>query len=885
MDTAVISINGKKITCSAGTSVLEAADSAGIYIPRLCYHPELKPHGACRICIVEDEKSGRLLASCVTPVADGMSVLTDTKGVLRHRRNIVRLMISEHPESCVVCSKGNRCQLRRVAAELGVGEPDLYPMPNHSTLDQSNPFIIRDLSKCILCGRCIRACKELVAQGTIDYSMRGFESRPATHLYHPLKDSSCTFCGTCVSLCPTGALTQKYSTFSGTPESSHDAICGFCGVGCSVSMGTFGNRVVDVNPSRGEESVNGVTLCVRGHFAHDYLNSGQRLLRPRVRREEEQVPASWDEAVSEVSRRLLEIREKHGPSAIGFFGSSKCTNEENYLFQKMARGILGTNNIDNGGFLCGRTRMTDFHEKTRGLFRTIRLSDIEKADMIFIAGADHGETVPVMSYPIKRAAANGVPLIVVGTMDSDLTRLSTVWLRPGPGSGNVGKVIHAISALVHLHNGIDPEYIGRFTENFDRFERDACGLDIERICRSAGVDVDALKEAAEIISGRQGVFLAGGEALEANDGGAVLDAMINLFLISGNLGRASAGISLSARENNLLGAWDMGTVPDQLPGRIDISDLPARNRLSKAWNAGLPAEAGLDMIGMIEAAEKGGLKALYIMGENPLRSMPQQERVKAALEKLELLVVQDILETDTATIADVVLPGAAPAEKSGSFTNLEGRVQAFTPAVRPPGDAKADLDILGLVAKGLGHPGYEVELETIRAEIRRVVPLYEGLNGAENRSWLKGINLSGAEEEGAKVSFAPIVLPEAEENLAYPFAMMAGFRRVHAGSGTRTSNSERIRASGVGGDMEISEADAGMLGLREGDSVRVVSEHGTIERDVIINPGMAKGVVFVPRGFSGNDVMNLFPLSQPGKESGQGWMTCRVNIEGPVSGE
>ncbi len=884
MDTAVISINGKKISCSAGISVLEAADSAGIYIPRLCYHPELKAHGACRICIVEDEKSGRLLASCVTPVTDGMSVLTDTERVLRHRRNIVRLMISEHPESCVVCSKGNRCQLRRVAAELGVGEPDLYPMPNHSTLDQSNPFIIRDLSKCILCGRCIRACKELVAQGTIDYSMRGFESRPATHLYHPLKESSCTFCGTCVFLCPTGALTQKHSVFSGTPESSHDAICGFCGVGCSVSMGTFGNRVVDVNPSGDGESVNGITLCVRGHFAHDYLNSGQRLLRPRVRKEEEQVPASWDEAVSEVSKRLLEIRETHGPSAIGFFGSSKCTNEENYVFQKMARGILGTNNIDNGGFLCGRNRMIDFHGKTRGLFRTTKLSDIEKAGMIFIVGADHGETVPVMSYPIKRAAANGVPLIVVGNMESDLTRLSTLWLRPGPGSGNVGKVIHALSALVHLHNGIDPEYIDRFTENFDRFERDVHGLDIERICRSASVDIDALKEAAEIISGRQGVFLAGGEALEAGDGGAALDAMTNLFLISGNLGRASAGISLSARENNLLGAWDMGTVSDQPPGCFDMADLPARDRLSKAWDVDLSAEAGLGMIAMIEAAEKGDLKALYIMGENPLRSMPQQGRVKAALEKLDLLVVQDILETETVGIADVVLPGAAPAEKAGSFTNLEGRVQSFTPAVQPPGDAKADLEILGQVAKGLGYPD-DMELETIRAEIRSVVSLYEGLDGQGNRSWISDIPLTGAEGEGAKVSFNPIVLPESKEDLAHPFTMTAGFRRFHAGSGTRTSNSERIRASGVGGDMEISEADAGMLGLQEGDSVRVVSEHGTIERDVIINPGMAKGVVFVPRGFSGNDVMNLFPLSQPGKGGVQGWMTCRVNVEGPVSGE
>jgi len=644
-------------------------------------------------------------------------------------------------------------------------------------------------------------------------------------------------------------------------------------------MGVFGNRVVEVTPADAKESVNGVTLCVRGHFAHDYLNSRRRLLRPRIRKDGEQVPVSWDEAISEASERLLEIREKHGPSSIGFFGSSKCTNEENYVFQKMARGIFGTNNIDNGGFLCGLKNMTVFHEKTRGLFRNIRYFDIENAEMIFIAGADHGETVPVMSYHIKRAARNGVPLIVVDSLESDLTGLSTLWLRPRPGSGNVEKVIHAISALVYRHNGIDQKYIDKFTENFDRFERDVRGLDIEKICSRTGVDVDALKEAAGIISGSQGVFLAGGEVLEANDGDAGLYAMINLFLISGNLGHPAAGICLSARENNLLGAWDMGTVPDHLPGRIHMSDFRFRNRLSKAWEAELSAEAGLGMIGMIEAAEKGDLKALYIMGENPLRSMPQQERVKAALEKLDLLVVQDILETETVEIADVVLPGAAQVEKAGSFTNMEGRVQAFTPAVTPPGDAKADLEILGRVAKGLGFPGYDMELEKIRAEIKRLVPLYEGMDGQGNRSWISGMNVTGAKGEEAKVSFTPIVLLEAEEDLAHPFTLTAGFRRLHAGSGTRTSNSERIRASGAGGDMEISEADAGMLGLQKGDRVRIVSEQGAIKRRVVINAGMEKGGLFVPKGFSGNDVMNLFPLSYPGKEGVQGWLTCRVSIE------
>ncbi|VFQ46578.1 molybdopterin oxidoreductase [Desulfoluna butyratoxydans] len=839
MESTVISINGKKIGCPVGTSVLEAADSAGIHIPRLCYHPELKPHGACRMCLVEDEKSGRLLASCVTPVSGGMSVQTDSKAVLRHRRNIVRLMISEHPESCVVCSKGNRCQLRRVAAELGVGEPELYPMPHVNALDQSNPFIVRDLSKCILCGRCIRGCKELVAQGTIDYSLRGVDSRPATLHDHPLTESSCTFCGTCVSLCPTGALSQKKSAFSGTPEREHDTICGFCGVGCSLSLGVFGSRVVEVSPARSRESVNGVTLCVRGHFAHDYLNSTHRLLRPRLRKGGEQASVPWDEAVSAVSEKLLEIRDKHGASAIGFLGSSTCTNEENYLFQKMARGILGTHNIDNGGVFCGRNRLDDFFRKTRGIIGPARFFDMETADVIVMAGADQGETIPVASYHVKRAARNGVPLIVVDSLASDFTSLSTLWLRPLPGSGHLGQVMHALSGLVLSHSNTHRDGIAGSTDNLGDFERDVSRLDMETMCRTAGLDVEMLKEAAGIIAGRRVVLVAGCEVLEADDGGSALNALINLALVSGDPGRSPAGVWFSIRENNLLGAWAMGT---------DFSP-----------------DAGLSMVGMIEAAEKGDLKVLYIMGENPLRAMPQQQRVKAALENLELVVVQDILETETVNIADVVLPGAAPAEKAGSFTNMEGRVQSFTPAVPPPGEAKADLDILGLVAKGLGYRGDDLGLEAVRAEIKRLVP-----------SWTRDESPAENHGDDARISFQPIACAEGTDDPAYPFMMIAGSRRLHAGSGTRTSHSERTRAAGEGGAMEISEADAGMLGLREGDPVRIESRHGAIERCVTITSDMAKGAVLIPRGFLGNDVMNLFPLSQAGDMWG---MSCGVRIE------
>ena len=363
MDEISMAINGIRVSCPPGITILEAAEQNGIKIPKLCYHPDLKPFGACRLCLIEEEKSGRVMASCVTPVAAKMEVLTDSPRVIRHRKNIVRLMMAEHPESCVVCSKGNRCQLRGIAAEMGLGETGLYPIPNYKSIEQANPFIVRDLSKCILCGKCIRADHELVVAGAIDYNLRGFKSRPATLYDLPLEGSNCTFCGTCVSICPTGALSPKTTGYVGTPEKETLTSCGFCGVGCSILMGVADDRAVEINPSGLNGSVNGATLCVRGHFGHDFLNSGERLTQPMIREESDLKAASWDEALDRVASRFLAIKKDYGPQSIGFFGSSKCTNEENYLFQKMARVLFGTNNLDNGGSMAGRPARQIIDEK------------------------------------------------------------------------------------------------------------------------------------------------------------------------------------------------------------------------------------------------------------------------------------------------------------------------------------------------------------------------------------------------------------------------------------------------------------------------------------------------------------------------------------------
>ena len=739
METIALTIDGKKIICPAGTSILEAAEQNGIKIPKLCYHPDLKPHGACRMCLVQEEKTGRLMASCVTPVAPNMVIQTTSERITKHRRNIARLMIAEHPESCIVCSKGNRCQLRWVAAQLGLGETELYPMPNYKPFEEANPFIIRDLSKCILCGKCIRADHELVAVGAIDYNLRGFSSRPATVHEGGLETSNCTFCGTCVSMCPTGALSAKNNRFVGSPEKETVSICGFCSVGCSLALGATDERIVDVNPAGLPDSVNKATLCVRGHFAHDFLNSPQRLISPLGRKNgetatDEQVPLAWDEALGTITKRLLEIKSENGPQSIAFLGSSKCSNEENYLFQKIARAVIGTNNIDNGGYIYGQPLLKVLDEKTAGGYRLNRLADLEKAQAILVLGADPNHSVPVVSYYLKKAAQNGTPLILVDPRKTELAAFAAIWLAIKPQSDL--ELINGLAALLHGQKAYDSSFVDQYTEGFSLFRYGLSSLDMDRISRVTNLDIAAINKTADLLKQKKIAIVIGHGIIQQQNALHTLGAILNLALMTGSLGSPGAGLFVLGKENNQSGAMDMGAAPDLLPGRQPLDDETARKKWEKSWKTSISPDPGLNLVRIIEAAERGSLKALYVMGENPLRALPGAERVKKALGKLEFLVVQDILNNETAKIADVVLPGAAISEKQGSITNLEGRVQTFQAVVSPPGKARPDWQILDLLAARLGGGEPYGSLEKIREEIRKLVPMYASLNG-QDQGWIK----------------------------------------------------------------------------------------------------------------------------------------------------
>ena len=758
-------------------------------------------------------------------------------------------------------------------------------MPNYKPLEQANPFIIRDLSKCILCGKCIRADHELVVVGAIDYNSRGFASRPATVHEQGLERSNCTFCGTCVSMCPTGALSAKNSRYVGSPVTESFSICGFCGVGCSLAMGQTTDKVIDVNPAHLADSVNKATLCVRGHFAHDFLNSPQRLMAPMMPKENENeasqlAPVSWDEALDQVADRLRQIKEESGPQSIAFLGSSKCSNEENYLFQKIARVLIGTNNVDNGGYVSGQFLSSILDQKTGGGCRPVPLDDLATADVIVVLGADPNHSLPVVGYHLKRAAKNGVPLIVIDPRKTELVNFAALWLPIKPQSDL--ELLNALAALLHETSDYDSEFIDRYTEGFSLFTYALSSRDMDKVCRKTGLQMQQLKAMAALLKEKRIAFVIGHGILQQRYGANTLGAILNLSLMSGSLGKPGAGIYILARENNQNGAMDMGAIPDLLPGRMPIAEESNRRTWEKNWGVKISPDPGLNLCRVIAAAESGRLKALYIMGENPLRSLPQPQRVKTALQNLEFIAVQDILDSEIVELADVVLPGAAASEKGGSFTNLEGRIQCFSPVVSPPGKAKPDWEILDLLAARLGTSAAYGTLEKIRAEIRRLVPAYAELNGSET-AWVRPdspMAVFGAGDAHEMISFSAVAFTADEpDDKDFPITAILGSLRYHLGSGTRTSASERIQDIDRVGNAIISMADAEKLKLKEGDTVKIETRWGEIKRNIDRSNRIAAGQVFVPLAVNANDAMNLIDLKDLADPSTTGWKTCAVRVE------
>jgi formate dehydrogenase alpha subunit len=878
-----ITLDGREVSGYLGMTILELARESGVEIPTLCHDNYLSPTGACRVCLVENEQTGALLASCVTPIASGMVINTHSARIMEHRKTIIKLMLASHPDSCLVCDKGNRCQLRQIASDLGVGLVELQRIPQMVNIEEVNPFLERDLSKCILCAKCIRACQELVVEGAIDYFQRGFATIPATLNNLPLENSECTFCGTCVALCPTGALMEKEKTYRGTTQSVVQTTCPFCGCGCTIRLEAKDGHVVRIMPGK-ESLMNKGALCVKGTYGCDFVHSPDRLLKPLVKGDSDFRELSWEEALGLVGTQFQRIKDEYGGDSLAVLGSSKCTNEENYLLQRFARSVLGTNNIDNGGRLYNSASRVGLGSSLSFSGTTNYLSNLEQTELILVIGADPNASAPVVAYAIKRAVKQrDVKLLLIEPRQTKLSLFAHLWLRPEFGTDVA--LLNGLARVIIDEGLLDEEFVARRTDNFEAFHESLKKYTLEYVEEATGVPGQEIRAAARLYAraGRAAIVYGTG-ITQHTTGTNSVRALANLALLTGNIGRKGGGIYALQRENNGQGACDMGTLPKFLPGYQSVADAQARAKFEDRWGVSLPAKDGLTALEIMEHVKKGKIKGMYIVGENPVLSFPNSRLVTEILTSLDFLVVQDMFLTETAKLANVVLPAASFAEKEGTFTNFEGRVNRVRKAIEPIGESLPDWEIVVRLADKMGCRLPFSSLQDVMSEIEELVPSYEAYSDSERHDELAygetgrtyGRQLLKGFARFSAVGYSP----EARDGKPdYPFALLTGTILYHCGTGNRSSRAWRLRKFCPQSFVEIGEADALKLGISQGDKVSITSPVSRLTTIARIVAGLPEGTLFMPVSFPETPVNELFDIVLDPETKAPSLKACSVRIE------
>jgi formate dehydrogenase alpha subunit len=880
-----ITLNGREVSGYQGMSVLDLARESGVHIPTLCHDEHLSSVGACRLCIVEDERSGVLMASCVTPLTSGMVINTCSPRVLAHRKVIVQMMLASHPDACPVCDKGNRCELRQIAAEMNSTLTDFQRIPQTAVIQEVNPFIERDLSKCILCAKCIRACHELVVEGVLDYFQRGFKAKPTNLGDLPLEASECTFCGTCVSFCPTGALIEKGWVNRGTTKTTVQTTCPLCGCGCSIELQVKNNHLIRSTAGKGEGS-RFSPLCMRGSYGYDFVHSSDRLNKPLIKINGKLEEKPWDEALDRVATEFKRIKSDYGPDSIALLGSARCTNEESYLLQRFARCVIGTNNVDDGNRLYNAATLA-------GLSCSLGLSDcshfldtLEKSDVIMLIGADPTSSAPAVGYVIKRAVKfKGARLILIDPRRTKLSLFADVYLQPRPGTDIA--LLNALAQVIIRENLLDKEFVTRRTDNFSSLAQALEQYSPEYAESITGISTGEIIAAAKIYAkARQASIVYGNGITQYSTGTDAVKALANLSMLTGNTGRKGGGIIALQRECNSRGAVDMGMLPTFLPGFHNVADGRARAEFEDIWRANLPDRPGLTAIEAVEQAKLGKIKCLYVVGEDPVLSFPGSRLVRDALASLEFLVVQDLFLTETAKLANVVLPAASFAEKDGSYTNFEGKMNRIRKAIKPVGDSRPDWEIILNIADKMNSPFSYSRIEDVMNEIEESVPGYEGYAGSPK--FYQAIDSTGgpgrlqrAQMVRGFARFSPVEYsaPFKFKSNGYPFVLLTGSSFPHIGTGTRSSRASRLKKFAPCGFLDVSPADAKELAIGNGDKVKVISRTGEVTAPVRISNNTPKGIMFIPSTFPELPVTELFEINLDSQSKTPTLKACPVKIE------
>jgi formate dehydrogenase alpha subunit len=895
-NTIKIHINGKTVFTSPERNILEACLENNIFVPHLCYDPRLVPQGACRLCAVEIEGTPGIFASCVTRVKDGMKVKTNTKLVNEIVRVNLELIISDHPLDCMTCDATGSCVLQDLAYMYEIKDIGLSGKVHEKKVFQDDPFIYRNNEKCILCGRCVRMCDGVVGANAIGYAGRGFESEIIPAFEQSLKDTDCVFCGNCISACPVGALQSKpYRRKARVWEVTQTrTICPYCGVGCELNLYIKNNKIVNVKSKAvfGSGSVNNGNLCVKGRFGLDFVGSSKRLAHPMIKTKSGRfVKTSWDKAINIVADRLGKIAKKYGPDSIAVLSSAKCTNEENYLMSKFARAVIGTNNIDHCARLCHASTVTGLIPTFGSGAMTNSIDDIKCADAAIIIGSNTTEAHPVISYEIIRCVQEkGLKLIVIDPRRIPITKYSALHLKQKPGTDIA--VLLGIMNIIYKNNLQNNDFINERTEGFDNFIDSFKDYTPEKVAGISGVNPEDLIEAAMIYSSAKNamIFYAMGITQHSCGTDNVI-AVANLAMMTGNIGRPGAGVNPLRGQNNVQGSCDMGALPDMLTGYQGVENDNMRWRFEKRWNKNLPSRKGLTVTEVMQLAGEGKIKAIYIMGENPMLSDPDILHVAGALKKLEFLAVQDIFITETAEFADVLLPGACFAEKDGTFTNTDRRIQRVRKAVEPPGQALPDWKIICMLSEAMGYPMNYSGTSEIMDEISSVTPIYGGVSYQrlenENLQWpcrqyhdpgtkiLHSKNFTRGKGRFIPVNYSP---PAETTDKSFPYILTTGRILYQYHTRTMSGKSKGLNEIAPMNTVQINDSDAAKLNIAGGDRVIIKSRRGSITANAVVDSGIKEGVVFIPFHYADSPANVLTNPALDPKAKIPEFKVCAVSI-------
>jgi formate dehydrogenase major subunit len=861
-----LSIDGRPVEVAEGSTLLDAARQLGITVPTLCHDGRLLPAGVCRMCVVSVGPDKRSVAACTERARDGMVVETRSAALTHTRRSTLALLAANYPKEAVRDAPDK--PFHRMLREYGMRE-DLMGTRNPARADDSHPYLHVDMSQCIHCLRCVRICAEVQGQDVWTTFGRGraVSIRPAAA--PSLATSPCVSCGACASTCPTGAIEDKTVHLGGTPERTVRTTCAYCGVGCELDVGEKAGRVVQALPAL-DSPVNKGHACVKGRYAFGFLTAEDRLRTPLLRKHGVLCEVSYEEAIAYVADHLARVLRQHGPGGAGMLGSARATNEENYVAQKFARIVLGTNNVD----CCARVCHAPTAVAMAALFgtgaATNAYDDIEQAQVIMVCGANATENHPVVGARIRMAKRRGAKLIVVDPRRTELAAEADVHLALRPGANVL--VFHAMAHVIVRDHLKDAAFVAARTRDFDAYVRCLEPYAPERVASAAGVSADQLERAARLYaSHKPGMLLHGLGMTEQAQGTEGVEALGNLALLTGNVGVPGAGVNPLRGQNNVQGAAHMGCEPKKLTGYVGLE--AARERFEASWGSALPIEPGLDMPTMLDAAEAGQLSALWVMGYDILHTNPNAAATRRALAGLSLLVVQDLFLTETARdFAHVVFPAASSFEKDGTFMNAERRVSRVRKVVNAPGQSLPDFQPLCDVAKLLGHAEAFAftSAEEIWNEVRSVWPAGAGMSYA--RLERHGLQWPCPDEThpgtprlhttdfslGARAPFALVQGRDQGEraDADYPFVLITGRRlmQFNAGTMTRRTHNQQLCPTDV---LEIHPEDARPLGIEEGAHVRLRSRHGETELCAHLVDTLRRGEVFTTFHDPGTHVNDL----------------------------